>query len=187
MTGSADISDGGLYRYRLTRTWDPSADDALLWIMLNPSTADATIDDQTVRKCCGFARRFGYGGIDVVNLFALRSSNPRDLVDSYQAGIDPVGPWNDKTIRELLSVRRTAVAAWGAFAWPAVAARVEHISSMLRNSLCCLGWSKSGAPRHPLYVPYTAELQPWPAVSPSHSAASRSSSLCGGRRGDGDE
>lgn len=161
----AEISECGLYRYRLWRTWDTSRDESLLWIMLNPSTADATVDDPTIRRCMGFARAWGYGGIDVVNLFALRSPNPRDLVDSHGAGIDTVGPWNNKEIRTLLSARRTAVAAWGAFAWLAVAARAEYVSAMGGAQLCCLGVTKSGAPRHPLYVPSSVMPQPWPANS----------------------
>ena len=81
----AVVSDDGLYRYILTRTWDRSL-PALVFCMLNPSTADATVDDPTIRKCIGFAQRLGYGGIIVVNLFAYRATKPRELYAQLAAG-----------------------------------------------------------------------------------------------------
>ena len=161
MTGGAEISDGGLYRYRLWRDWDASL-GRVVWIMLNPSTADATDDDPTIRKCCGFARKWGFGGIEVVNLFALRSSNPVDLVDSYEAGIDPVGPCNDKAIYGSAS-HGVAIAAWGAFQWEQAEYRVSVVRKFV-GQLRCLRTTKTGAPGHPLYVPYSAVPLPWPAL-----------------------
>lgn len=88
---TAGISECGTYRYWLCREWSPGL-DSLVWLMLNPSTADATQDDPTIRRCMGFARRWGYGGITVVNLYAYRATNPRDLLTAA----DPVGPENDR-------------------------------------------------------------------------------------------
>src|SRR5262245_19133112 len=89
-TKEALISPCGLYRYWLTRTWDNSL-RRVCWVMLNPSTADAEQDDPTIRRCVGFARSWGAGGIIVVNLFAFRASDPKALLRAA----DPVGPDND--------------------------------------------------------------------------------------------
>jgi len=144
----ADISDCGRYRYELTRRWD---DGPLLeFIMLNPSTADADIDDPTIRRCIAFAKRWGYGGIVVRNLFAYRATHPEELVNVD----DPVGPRN----RDVLS-RDDAdctIVAWGAdpaavgwwngypFSWQPTVIR--------RRALFCLSVNANGSPKHPLYV-----------------------------------
>jgi len=88
--GGAIVSDDGLYRYRLWRRWDAEC-PTMVWIMLNPSTADAEVDDPTIRRCIGFARREHCGGIEVVNLYALRATNPA-------AHPTPEGPENAKAI-----------------------------------------------------------------------------------------
>jgi hypothetical protein len=96
--GSADISPCGRYRYTLHRTWGASERPrGAVFVMLNPSTADAEKSDATVRKCIGFAQRWGLDGISIVNLFAFRSRHPGDL--ALQA--DPVGPLNDNAIRDV--------------------------------------------------------------------------------------
>ena len=158
------------YRYRLTRTayqenpWLAVHEPALLWIMLNPSTADETEDDPTIRRLRGFSRRLGYGNFTVVNLYALRSTNPRGL----WVAEDPVGPDNDRTIADdaFTSVIDDApiVAAWGAHARPERVAEVlalPHLAARLH----CLGVTKSGAPRHPLYLPGDAPLTRWEQAS----------------------
>ena len=117
-TSTAEISPCGLYRYRLTRTWDAAA-PALLFVMLNPSTADASEDDPTIRRCLGFARRERAGGLVVANLFAFRATDPKALEDAA----DPIGPDNARWIETC--VRETSgpiVAAWGA----SVRARVAY-------------------------------------------------------------
>ena len=82
------LSSCGTYRYRLWRYWHTER-EPLIFIMLNPSTADAMQDDPTIRKCIGFAKRLGFGGIEVVNLFAYRATDPRDLrANGYQVGPD---------------------------------------------------------------------------------------------------
>jgi len=133
--------------------------------MLNPSTAGAEKDDPTIRKCIGFAQRWKYDGIEVVNLFALRSTDPRDMVDSAEAGIDPVGPLNDEFIAKARAESGPVIAAWGSFAWPAVADRARVVSK-LAGAMRALRLSKGGNPWHPLYVPYSACPLPW---EPTHA------------------
>lgn len=153
----AVISDDGLYRYRLTRRWNRELMN-LPFIMLNPSTADATDDDPTIRRCVGFARTWGFGGISVHNLYAFRATKPADL---WAHDGDIVGPDNDRRLRNLLEWARLAkvpvVAAWGAHAKPF---RVHQLKAMpgAAEVLHCLGRTKDGAPRHPLYLPADAEL-----------------------------
>src|SRR5450755_1416997 len=94
-TGSAVFSADRTYRYRLTRTWGSSGSHAV-WVMLNPSTADALADDPTIRRCTGFSRALGLDGLVVVNLFALRATEPREL----RRHPEPAGPANDWFIQE---------------------------------------------------------------------------------------
>ncbi len=93
MTGSAVLSECARYRYRLDRAWerDDHGLGTVTWVMLNPSTADADVDDPTIRRCIGFSKAWGYNALTVVNLFAWRATSPRDLC----AVEDPVGPDNE--------------------------------------------------------------------------------------------
>lgn len=146
----ADISECGQYRYRLWRWWD-SAQSMCLWIMLNPSTADADTDDPTIRKCCGYARRWGYGGIMVVNLFAYRATDPREL----RRVADPVGPDNDVFIRTEAEAAGAAVCAWGTKGGD----RASDVVNMLEGvgvELWAVRFTHAGHPGHPLYVSYDA-------------------------------
>lgn len=97
ITKAAQLSDCGTYRYRLSRHWDVTR-AALVYVMLNPSTADAEVDDQTIKRCMHYARREEFGGIEVLNLYALRSPYPAAL----WAHPDPVGPENDAHLRLIL-------------------------------------------------------------------------------------
>lgn len=153
---SARLSECGYYRYTLSRHWGPG--EALMFVMLNPSIADSSIDDPTIRRCMGFARRDGYDGIVVQNLFALRSTDPSVL---FAFSHDPVGPENDAYLSMTLAerVRRglPVVAAWGAgFTGrdaPRFARRVSAVQRLVPGvDWRCLGRTKAGAPRHPLYV-----------------------------------
>lgn len=161
--GTARISDCGKYRYQLRRVWA----DALPWctfVMVNPSTADAENDDPTISKCIRFARSLGYGGLIVVNLFALRATDPREL---YSAA-DPIGPENDLAIYHASNLTSVVIAAWGNHG--TLRDRDIHV---MRNSLAsrevrCLGINKNGTPKHPLYirgdtVPSTYYGRPVPA------------------------
>jgi hypothetical protein len=140
-TASATFSLDRAYRYMLTRRWGPGP--VLTWIMLNPSTADALKDDPTIRACIKFARRDGYGGIVVVNLFALRSPHPGVLA----AHTSPVGPLNNAVISAVCG--REAAAAWGAGG--SLLGRDKAVAGMLAGTdLRCLGLTKDGFPKHPL-------------------------------------
>lgn len=153
---SAVISPCGRFRYRLTRRWAPGP--LLPFIMLNPSTADAEVDDPTIRRCMGFARREGFAGIRVANLFAFRATRPRDL---YDAGF-PFGPLNDEELIDLMleALRDDVpvICAWGA-TWKPIDG---DISGYGRARTMCLGKTKEGDPRHPLYVPAYQPLEPYP-------------------------
>jgi hypothetical protein len=163
---SATISECGRYRYDLVRRWDdePTLDGdtwsagTMLFVMLNPSTADALVDDRTVRRCIGFAKREGFGGMAVVNLFAWRSKYPSELADV----LDPVGPeWSDR-FRRWIDGADTIVAAWGAH--PLATSRTAAVDDLVRfrKAWMCLGTTKSGAPRHPLYLAASQPLVEWP-------------------------
>ncbi len=165
----ADISACGRYRYRLWRIWD-AATVPLGFVMLNPSTADADVDDPTIRRCIAFAKRDGLGGIYVLNLFAYRATDPRALL---RLGAEAIGPRNDATLDLIGWDTPSVVCAWGAHA---VRSRAEAVVQRLRNpggvlsiatallpraALLCLGTNKDGSPRHPLYVPADAPLVRW--------------------------
>lgn len=158
---TADISVCGIYRYRLTRTWEETL-PVLFWIMLNPSTADADVDDPTVRRCVGFARSFGCGGIDVRNLFAYRATDPSQLLLVK----DPVGPDNDPHHIMALATRCKSgpvVAAWGTKG--SLLDRAERVLYLLKNwgvALHCLGKTKDGHPKHPLYLSAESTLLEFP-------------------------
>lgn len=155
----AEISPCGQYRYQLRRlstVRQPSGPPAV-FLMLNPSTADALQDDPTIRRCRGFAERWGCNGLVVVNLYGLRSSDPRAL-DQHS---NPVGPNNDSWI--LRSARESArvVCAWGVNAKPDRVRDVVEVLDALGIELVCLGATKHGHPRHPLYVRADQPLVPW--------------------------
>lgn len=147
----AIISACGLYRYRLSRYW--STGKTAVFVMLNPSTADATQDDPTIRRCIGFARREGCGGLVVVNLFAFRATSPDDM----KAAADPVGPENDAHIRAVTSAADgPVIAAWGAHG--SHGGRAAHVRGLIGAPLWCLSKTKAGAPGHPLYIKGDAPL-----------------------------
>jgi hypothetical protein len=156
MIKSAILSDCGNYRYRLSRIWDTS-ERPVCFLMLNPSTADDIENDATIRKCMGFAERWSAGGIVVVNLFAWRATEPDDM-KGY--GPSAVGPENDRHIRAAIIECKPLVCAWGVHG--AHLGRDVQVKELIRRSGLpwgmCLGTTKDGHPRHPLFVPYAAEL-----------------------------
>jgi hypothetical protein len=147
--GGAILSARGNYRYQLWRRW--SAGPELLWILLNPSTADAEHDDATIRKCIGFSRRWDYGGLRVINLFAYRATAPADLL----AASDPVGPENDAVIRSLRT--RECIVAWGNHG--DFHDRAVQVLKMLRRPVFCVGITASGQPKHPVRLSYSTPRQ----------------------------
>lgn len=149
MTRTAEISDCGRYRYSLGRAWSHAIRHMTI-VMLNPSTADADVDDPTIRRCIGFAKREGCGGLTVVNLFGLRSSSPKDL----KLADDPVGPNNMAALFQHVADASIVVCGWGAH--PIACAPAARFQSFIETQstirLWCLGTTQDGAPRHPLYV-----------------------------------
>lgn len=158
---AAVVSDCGLYRYSLTRVWDADR-PVWCWVMLNPSTADGHADDPTVRRVVSFTDGFGGGGFVVVNLFAYRSPRPGTL----RRVTDPVGPETDAYIRkhaqEATEAGGKVVVAWGQDAgarWrPGQVCVLLHQLGVRPH---CLGVTKAGHPRHPLYVTGTSPLKPY--------------------------
>lgn len=146
----AVLSGDEVYRYRLTRIWGTGTRIAV-WIMLNPSTADAFRTDPTWTRCICFTRAWGLDGATAVNLHALRATDPAELARH----LDPVGPANDQFIRDAAVTASVVVAAWGAH--PSAASRAAAVTGA-GYPLRCLGVTKAGHPRHPLYVPGTATL-----------------------------
>jgi hypothetical protein len=153
----AVLSADGLYRYRLWRIVG-SEFKRVVVVMLNPSTADAEVDDPTIRRCVAFARREGCGRLDVVNLYGFRATDPKAL-----RGVeDPIGPANDEHILAASDAAHLVVVAWGADAGPVVG-RDDAVVHLLRDrgAVHCLGTTAKGAPRHPLYLRADAPLAPW--------------------------
>lgn len=120
-----------------------------MFVGLNPSTADAEQDDPTIRRCIGFAKDWGYGALLMGNLFAFRATNPIDMA----AADDPVGPDNNLWLTELAECADLIVVAWGAHTMAST--RVQSVIETL-GDVKCLGVTKHGHPRHPLYLPKTA-------------------------------
>lgn len=166
--GAAWFSLDRAYRYLLTRRWG-DAELRMAFIMLNPSTADAFADDPTIRRCIRFAKREGCDGLTVLNLFALRSADPRVLASHP----NPVGQFNHLFLAEHTRGMFTyTVAAWGAGG--RLNSRGREVGRQLRmpgvSSLLCLGTTSDGSPKHPLArgrarIPDDAPLIPWEAPS----------------------
>ena len=177
----ADISPDGRYRYLLWREWRGTgrhdtwrwlgANDgegkplgepkACLFVMLNPSTADANVDDPTIRRCVGFAKAWGYDRLEVVNLFAYRATQPRDLLKlSYDD--DPVGPRNHDVVEKASWEAGKIVCAWGAHGGHL--GQDETVLGWLRGAPFALGFTAARKPRHPLYAPSDATLVPMDGV-----------------------
>jgi len=157
----AEIDPTRMYRYSLIRTWEASL-PRVCFIMLNPSTADAEQDDPTIRRCLHFARQEGFGSLEVVNLYAYRTTD-RKVLASVR---DPVGPGNDAAIRRAIARAEKVVLAWGA---SADLNRADNVRILVREAYA-LGLNKDGSPRHPLYVPGSQRLErDWTTIRRKHS------------------
>lgn len=143
----------GDYRYVLRREWFPGGGQKVMFIMLNPSTADARKDDPTIKRCVGFAKAWGYSGLYVGNMFAWRATDPREL----PSGIRAIGPSNGSWLRYMARQSSLIIAAWGSNR--RVAERAEILRGQFK--LRCLGVNKDGQPCHPLYLPGDAEPRKW--------------------------
>jgi hypothetical protein len=157
MIKSAEISKCGKYRYSLTRVWSDNI-KTFIWVMLNPSTADAETDDPTIRKCIGFSKKYGCGGMYIINLFAYRATSPKQLllVD------DPYGSENDYYLN-LSSIKidyGIIIYAYGNI--PKGLMVPAHIFGKKYTNnypIKCLGKTKLGFPKHPLYLSYNTNIQ----------------------------
>ncbi len=159
--GGARFDPTGRYRYTL---WRDIGDKRhrVAFVMLNPSTADANVNDPTVRRCIGYACRWGFGALDVTNLFALRSTDPRALLSAA----DPIGFDNNDVICEVAKRARLVVCAWGshAFLGSRLTDRARHITRALRDlgvGLHHLGLNRDRQPKHPLYLAANLRPMPW--------------------------
>lgn len=149
---TAVISDCGRYRYELWRRW--AEGPHVLFIMLNPSTADAENDDATIRKCIAYAKRWGFGALCVGNLFAFRATDPMEM----KAASDPIGPENDATLAKLAGSAGVIVAAWGVHG--AHMGRAMAVAKTL-PTIKALHITKDGSPGHPLYLKSYAQPHPF--------------------------
>lgn len=151
----AEFSKCGRYRYKLWRTLNVGS-GSVLFVMLNPSTADADKDDPTIRRCVDFTHRWGYRKLYVGNLFALRSTDPSTLWTTE----DPVGPDNVSALRYMADQCAAVVCAWGNHgAWHLTGAWMRHRLS--KYLLFHLGLCKNGEPKHPLYLRADTKAQRW--------------------------
>ena len=145
LKNTAHLSRCRQYRFALWRTWDDSL-PRVMFIGLNPSTADETVDDPTLVRCMNFARDWGYGGVCMANLFAFRATDP----DQMKRAEDPVGRRNNWWLRKLAAEAGLVVAAWGNDG--VYLERSTKVRRMLPQ-LHCLHMNRSGEPAHPLYQP----------------------------------
>ena len=149
LLGSAVLSDDRVYRYSLSRWWSWSlATQPLIVIGLNPSTADESVDDPTIRRCVGFARREGLSSLLMLNLFAYRATDPKNL----KAASGPIGLQADATLRHHCEGHRV-VAAWGTHG--GYMNRDRAVLDLLADvgaEVMCFGTTKDGFPKHPLYL-----------------------------------
>lgn len=155
---SAKFSVCGRYRYQLCRRWGDGL--TVAFVMLNPSTADGQDDDNTIRRCIGFAMAWGYEQLIVANLFAWRSTDPFELLQADE----PIGPDNDAWIVNAALAADLTVCAWGGFAdRPRLVERAAHVEARLREvaHLHHLGLTQGGRPRHPLRLPAKLTPQAW--------------------------
>lgn len=162
--GSAEYSPCKRYRYTLTREMDRDVvgtdERTIAFIGLNPSTATETKDDPTVRRCVGFAAREGFGRLVMLNAFGFRATDPKEM----KAMAEPIGPGNDAAI-----VRVVAAADLTVFAWGTHGAHMGRQSEVLElvGPRHCLGVTKAGFPKHPLYLRADSPIVPFVSERPA--------------------
>ena len=146
MEKGAIFDDERKYRYVLTRSWDLNK-SSVLFIMLNPSTADEKDDDPTIRRCISFAKDWGYGSLSVANLYAYRTKDPKELKLIFNS----IGEDNNYWLHTCAYTSNLIVAAWGSHDFARY--RVESVLQLLNeHKIYCLGITKRGFPKHPLYL-----------------------------------
>ena len=137
-------------RYRLHRQLSILGEGGVLFVMLNPSTATDERDDPTIRRCIGFAKREGAAWLKVGNLSPVRATNPKDLL---AWGAEDAGVWNCNigALRDMAASATVVIAAWGNHG-SAEDRDLRVIEALPWVTWHCLGTTKTGSPRHPLYV-----------------------------------
>ncbi len=151
-TSTATFSPDRVHRYALWRTWDESK-GIVMFIGLNPSTADEVKNDPTVTRCINYAKRWGYGGMIMSNIFAYRATDPKVM----KAAKDPVGSENDKWLLKLANESIVIMAVWGNHG--EFMKRGKAVMDLFKDvELHCLVMNKTGHPKHPLY--YSNSLKP---------------------------
>jgi hypothetical protein len=144
MNQGAEFSPDRKHRYTLWRIWDESKPYAM-FIGLNPSTADEVKNDPTVTRCLGYAKKWGFGGLYMMNIFAFRSTDPKKL----KFVVDPVGEKNDYWLKKIAKDAGIVVAAWGNHG--SFLERAKEVSTLIPK-IHCLKLNKNGQPAHPLYL-----------------------------------
>lgn len=153
---SAVYSRCEVYRYSLTRRWGDGG--RVVFVMLNPSTADERRNDPTVERCQRRAQQMGFGAMQVVNIFAYRATDPRVL----RSVDDPVGAGNDRVLKIAAKRAQLVLCAWGAHG--VLRGRGAEVEALLRecaSRLWHLGLTRTGMPRHPLYTSYAVRPSEW--------------------------
>ena len=148
-----NFSKSKLYRYSLKRVWSTDSNKQVLFIGLNPSTADSRSDDPTIRRCVKFANHWGFNSLEVVNLFAFRATDPIDLFNEES----PVGRYNDDWIKRAYNRSSLTIACWGSAG--IYKDRSTEVTKYL-TSLFCIRKNKDNSPSHPLYL--NSKLSPMP-------------------------
>lgn len=151
----AVLSKDGLYRYFLSRTWDTTG-KVIVIVGLNPSTADASIDDPTIRRCVRFAKGWGGGSLLMVNLFAYRSTAPSML----RKAADPIGPENDYWLAMAVDHAHLVVAAWGNHG--SLFGRATDVRAKFPGKFHAISVTQQGMPGHPLYLRADSIPRPYP-------------------------
>lgn len=147
------FSDDRIYRYVLWRVWENHQwPRYCAFIGLNPSTADETVDDPTIRRCVGFAKSWGYDALAMLNLFAFRATAPADMKDATS----PIGEENDKWLAHISAGAQIVVAAWGNHG--AHLGRANAVVSMIPR-LHCMRVTAARQPQHPLYIAADTKLE----------------------------
>jgi hypothetical protein len=155
---TAEFSPCGVYRYTLTRNW--SEGPCIGWLLFNPSVATAELNDHTIRKTIGFSKRWGFGRLIILNLYAVRNTDPRAVT---RMGVSAIGPMNDYWILKSIGQASELVCAWGcAQHAPEIDSRIDYLLTSIRDKfpdapMRCLGYRKDGHPRHPLMIGYDTE------------------------------
>lgn len=156
MERTARFDSTGRYRYWLGRRWQAEGKE-VAFVMLNPSRADAAVDDPTLRACIQFAQRWQYASLSVVNLFGYRTPHPTAL----KQATDPIGPENDAHVLQAVAQAQQTVLAWGNHGeWLGRDRAISQLLKPYHHKIHYLQINKSGQPRHPLYIKRTAKLQP---------------------------